>query len=236
MTQGNRKKEFPSKDIILKIYEELKGADSATKINVFLDYVETVKQDFDEIYVESEVAKQIGLIYFHENAYSEALPYFEKVDEIEKRNGKPSDHLNSLLLIRTNRLLKRYEQSLYWYNQTFESINDTDSAFRLLDIMGDYVDLCQDANISFDSKHEFLVDKIIRELGIIKKETNPIKQIHFMRQKNRYWNIELGKILTQKVNDSERENLLRNYIAECEIKWYTDYVLQMIKKPSENGR
>jgi|688.fasta_scaffold785563_2 tetratricopeptide (TPR) repeat protein len=236
MTQENRKGEFLSKDIIFKIYNELKDADSATKINAFLDYVKTVKQDFDDVLVESEVAKQLGLIYFQENEYSAALPYFEKVDDIGKRNGKQSDHLNSLLLIRTNRLLKRYEQSFYWFNQTLESINGTESAFCFLDIMGDYVDLCQDANFTFDSKHELLVNKIIRELGITTKETNPIKQIHNIREKNRFWNIELGKIITQKVNDTERENLLKNYIAECEIKWYKDYVLQMVKRPNENAR
>jgi NACalpha-BTF3-like transcription factor len=81
-----------------------------------------------------------------------------------------------------------------------------------------------------------LVNKIIRELGITTKETNPIKQIHNIREKNRFWNIELGKIITQKVNDTERENLLKNYIAECEIKWYKDYVLQMVKRPNENAR
>ncbi|MEQ6118064.1 tetratricopeptide repeat protein [Reichenbachiella sp. MALMAid0571] len=236
MTPRGRNREFLSKDIILKIHNELKDADSATRINTFLNYVETVKQDFDEIFVEIEVAKQLGLIHFENKEYLVALPYFEKVDEIKKREGKQSDHLNSLLLIRTNRLLKRYEQSFYWFNRTLESINDTDSAFCLLDIMGDYVDLCQDANISFDSKHDLLVNKIIQELGITKKETNFIKQIHHIRERNRYWNIELGKILIQKVSDTEKVNLFKNYIAKCEIKWYRDYVLEMLKRPNENSR
>src|SRR6478609_1997502 len=102
MSQQEKNNQFMSTDIVLKLYRELKDANSATKINTSLHYVETIKGDFDPRFIEIESAWQIGFIHFDHQEYLDALPYFEKVDESENLEGKSYRHLNSLLLIRTN--------------------------------------------------------------------------------------------------------------------------------------
>jgi tetratricopeptide (TPR) repeat protein len=236
MIQQEENKEFMSKDINLKLYKELRDADSTTKINAFREYAETIKEKFDERFVEIESAKQLGLIHFEHKEYLEALPYFEKADETENREGKSYGHLNSLLLIRTNRLLKRYDQSLYWFEKALKSIKETDSAFMLLDIIGDYADLCQDADFSFDSKYEYLINKIVQELGFPNKDIEPIANVHRLRELNKYWNVQLCKISIHEISDQEKVIFYKKYIDDCEIKWYKDYVQEMLERLKKNSR
>lgn len=222
-------KEFLSKEIVLKLYRDLRHADSSTRIQALENYIETIKDQYNETEIQFQLTKQIGVIYFEGQEYDKAIEYLEKANEVTNLEiSQPNKRLIRILLIRTNRLLKRYEKSLQWIDKELYSLSENDSAFDLLNILGEYADLCQDSSLLFDSKYENLIPRVVQELGFPLMKLQPIEYINKLRELNKFWNVELGKIHLQKIPNEEKIRIYQKYLTECEIKWYRDYVNSVI--------
>ncbi|HYI77844.1 MAG TPA: hypothetical protein VEW65_09510 [Chryseolinea sp.] len=63
-----------------------------------------------------------------------------------------------------------------------------------------------------------------------------IERVFALRELNKYWNARLTKICLEKRSKTEKMNIYREYIEECEIGWYRDYVQGMLEGLKTNSR
>ncbi len=227
MTSEARSQEFMSREIVMKLHNELKDADSKTQIDAFLEYVESVKDRFDEKVIAYQSQKEIGFIHFHHQEYLEALPFLEKAAKA-KSADRYSKHLIYIILIRINRFLKRSQESLFWTDEALKAIKVDDSAFRLVDVLKEYADLCKDASLSFDLKYEPLIHTIVKELGFPVKELEPLEYVFYLGELNHYWNIRLCRLHIKEMAKEEKKNAFQEFIETCEIRWYQDYAQKIV--------
>ncbi len=215
---------FLSDEIVLKMYRELRNADAQTKINTLIDYAASVKDQFDDDRIQFEIDKQKALIYYDAKDYATALPYLEKVLAAEIPGQRSESwHLYSLLQIRTNRHLQRYKEGLACFQKALKQMEDGDSAFMYLDLLVDYVNICQDAGIDFDALYLPLIDRVVNELGFPAFDLGPLEKILKLEELNKHWNVMLGQLYLQKIAELEKIKGYQDYINTCEIGWYKAY-------------
>lgn len=221
--------EFFSKDFILTLYRELQGVDTKTKIQFTLDYIETVKKNYSAELVEYMTQTQLASIYFDHQEYEKALPFLKEINEKEAPEETAGKHLYMLLLIRTHRFLKNYKEALSVFEGAMEKQNQNPKAFEILDLLEDYVKLCEEAGWTFDPVYKRKIQQVIQDLGFPQKELPSTELVKFLKQLNKTWNFHLVTIDIKKdISQEERNQLLREYVKECPIQWYRDYATRCI--------
>ena len=157
-----RKDIFPA-ELILKLFgNETHLPDKLKLIN---DYIEEVRDSFDEDVLKIIKNSQIAHIYWMSNQYPEAITHFEIVVENMGAEDSPSKYFLAInLLIRGNRLLSNYKEAEKWIALAFEN-SDIFHPFENLINLNDYADLVIDSGQSFDEIHNHLIQSIIYKLG-----------------------------------------------------------------------
>ncbi|MFC3415727.1 tetratricopeptide repeat protein [Algoriphagus hitonicola] len=226
MPQQNQ---FFSKEFMLTLYRELWEADTKTKIQFTLNYIETVKENYPLELVEYMTQTQLANIYFDQQEYEKALPLLKEINEKETPEKTAGKHLYTSLLIRTHRFLKNYKEALSVFEGAMEQQNQNPKAFKILDLLEDYVNLCEDAVWPFDPIYEPHIHQVIQDLGFPEKNLSTIELVRFLEQLNKTWNIRLGTIqVKEDISQEERNKLFQEYIQECPIQWYRDYASRCI--------
>lgn len=221
--------EFFSKDFILTLYRDLSDADTDTKIQFTLDYIETVKENYPPDLVDYLTKGKLSSIYFDHQEYEKALPFLKEINEKEAPEETSGKHLYTFLLIRTHRFLKNYKEALSVFEGAMEKQNQNPKAFEILDLLEDYVNLCEDAGWTFDPVYKPKIYRVIQDLGFPQKELPSTELVKFLKQLNKTWNIRLGKIQIKKeISKEEKKHLFYEYISECPIQWYRDYASRCI--------
>ncbi|GAB2482382.1 hypothetical protein [Algoriphagus taiwanensis] len=215
--------EFFSKEFILKLYRELRDADTQTKVQFTLDYIDTVREDFAPELVEYMTKTQLATIYFDHQEYEKALPILEEINQLEIPENTNGSHLYSLLLIQTHRLLKNFSQAFILLEENLISKNEEIHAFETLDFLKEYAQLCKDANWTFDPTFEAFLTKVILHLGFPDKPLKPMEKIAYLAETNRIWNIRLGQIQANTtISEESRVELLKIFQRDCPIRWYRE--------------
>lgn len=221
--------EFFSKEFILKLYRELDNADTETKVQFTLDYIETVKADYPQELVEYKTKTQLANIYFHQEEYKKALPLLEEINALDAPKDTSGKHLYILLLIRTNRLLGNFKMALSLLEQNLLSEGSPDKGFDTLDFLEEYAKLCQDSRWEFDPRFQDKINFVVEILGFEDKGLQSLEMIDYLTQTNREWNIRMGKIILKKdISGEEKTQLFEDFLKECPIRWYRDYVKDKI--------
>ncbi|WP_100630215.1 hypothetical protein [Algoriphagus formosus] len=221
--------EFFSKEFILKLYRELRDADTETKIQFTLDYIDTVKADYPLELVEYMTKTQLANIYFDQEEYKKALPLLEEINAQDAPKDTAGKHLYILLLIRTNRLLRNLNTAFSHLEQNLLPEKNQEEGFDTLDLLKEYVDLCHDADWEFDPRFQDKIDFVVESLGFEEKDLKPLEMIDFLDKTNLEWNVRMGKIILKKdIAGEEKTQLFEDFLMECPIRWYRDYVKDMI--------
>ncbi|WP_439475437.1 hypothetical protein [Algoriphagus formosus] len=221
--------EFFSKEFVLKLHRELRDADTETKVQFTLDYIDTVKADYPPELVEYMTKTQLATIYFDQEEYKKALPLLEEINAQDAPKDTAGKHLYILLLIRTNRLLGNLNTAFSHLEQNLLPEKNQEEGFDTLDLLKEYVDLCHDADWEFDPRFQDKIDFVVESLGFEDKDLKPLEMIDFLAKTNLEWNVRMGKIILKKdISGEEKTQLFEDFLKECPIKWYRDYVKDMI--------
>lgn len=209
----------------------MRNAKLDNKIQFLFEYIETVKEQYTPDLVDYLKKGQLSILYYDHQQYEKALPIFEEIANKEAPKGSASNHLYILLLIRTHRLLKNYSAAFSILDEKLLSNKKKLCGFEILDLLEDYVHLCEDTAWFFDPKFEPAIQFVIEELGFTQKELEPIEQIKFLKSTHREWNRRLGEIhLIKDVSIENKIKLFEAYQKKCPIGWYQDYAGKSIKK------
>ncbi|WP_297335931.1 hypothetical protein [Algoriphagus sp.] len=221
--------EFFSKEFMLTLYRELWEADTETKIQFTLDYIETVQENYPPNLVDYLTKGQLSSIYFDHQDYEKALPFLKEINEQEAPEKTAGKHLYTLLLIRTYRFLKNYKKAFSVFKKAMEQQKQARKAFEILDLLEDYVNLCQDSGWSFDPIYQPNIHQVIQDLGFPPQDLPPMESVRSLKELNKTWNFRLGTIhLKKEISQEERNQLFQEYIQECPIQWYRDYASRCI--------
>lgn len=221
--------EFFSKEFVLKLHRELRDADTETKVQFTLDYIETVKADYPIELVKYKTKTQLAYIYFHQEEFKKALPLLEEINELDVPKDTAGKHLYILLLIRTNRLLGNFNAAFSHLEQNLLSEGNPDKGFDTLDFLEEYQKLCQDTGWAFDPRFKAKIDFVVESLGFEAIDLDSLEMIDYLAKTNREWNIRMGKIILKKdISGEEKTQLFEDFLKECPIRWYRDYVKDMI--------
>lgn len=217
-------KNFLSKDIVIKIYKDLKDADVETKIKALHEYADSVKDRFKADHIQFEIDKQKAFLYYDHQQYATALPHIIKVLSAESAyTTESSEHLYSLLRIRCHRLLHQYEEGMICFKNRLSQLKESDSAFMLLDLLEDYANLCREAPFAFEESYQTLIEQIVSKLAFPAIDLPPLERILAMTKMHLHWNRKISQIHMIRTNDLEKAKQLEDYIATCEIGWYKAY-------------
>ncbi|TDK49947.1 hypothetical protein [Algoriphagus formosus] len=221
--------EFFSKEFILKLYRELRDADTETKIQFTLDYIDSVKADYPLELVEYMTKTQLANIYFDQEEYKKALPLLEEINAQDAPKDTAGKHLYILLLIRTNRLLGNLNAAFSHLEQNLLPEKNQEEGFDTLSLLKEYAELCHDAGWEFDPRFQDKIDFVVESLGYEYKDLKPLEMIDFLDKTNLEWNFRLSKVILEKdVLGEEKIQLFEDFLKECQIRWYRDYVKDMI--------
>ena len=216
--------EFFSSEFIIKLYRDLRSSELDTKVQFLNEYVETVKDQFTPDLVNYLKKGQLSLLYFDHQNYETALLLLEEITSKEAPKGTAGNQLYVLLLIRTHRLLKNYSAALSILEKKLGSIGKNLTGFEILNLLEDYVHLCEDTAWSFDTKFKPAIQFVIEDLGFTQMKMEPIEQIKFLTATHQFWNKRLGEIQLKKdISKEDKIKMLENYQKDCPIGWYRDY-------------
>lgn len=223
--------EFFSKEFVLKLHQELRDADTETKVQFTLDYIETVKADYPIELVKYKTKTQLAYIYFHQEEFKKALPLLEEINALDVPKDTAGKHLYILLLIRTNRLLGNFNAAFSHLDQNLLSEGNPDKGFDTLDFLEEYQKLCQDTGWAFDPRFKAKIDFVVESLGFEDKDLKPLEMIDFLAKTNLEWNVHMGKIILKKdITGEEKIELHEAFIKECPIEWYRAYSRKSIQQ------
>lgn len=221
--------EFFSQEFILKLYRELDNAATETKVQFTLDYIDIVREGYPQELVEYMTKTQLANIYFDQEEYKKALPILEEIRTLKSPEGTGGKHLYILLLIRTHRLLGIFEMAFSLLEQNLLSEGNPDKGFDTLDFLKEYAKLCQDAGWEFDPRFKGKIEFVVDSLGFEDKDLQSLEMIDYLTKTNTDWNIRMGKIILKKdISGEEKTQILEDFLKECPIRWYRDYVIDMI--------
>ncbi|MBY5952809.1 tetratricopeptide repeat protein [Algoriphagus marincola] len=223
--------EFFSKEFILKLYRELDNADTETKVQFTLDYIDSVKVDYPLDLVEYMTKTQLANIYFDQEEYKKALPLLEEINALDVPKDTAGKHLYILLLIRTNRLLGNFNAAFSHLEQNLLSEGNPDKGFDTLDFLEEYQKLCQDTGWAFDPRFKGKIDFVVESLGFEAIDLDSLEMIDFLAKTNLEWNVRMGKIILKKdISGEEKIELHEAFIKECPIEWYRAYSRKSIQQ------
>ncbi|MCR9081218.1 MAG: hypothetical protein NXH89_02280 [Cyclobacteriaceae bacterium] len=223
--------EFFSKEFVLKLHRELRDADTETKVQFTLDYIETVKADYPLELVEYKTKTQLAYIYFHQEEFKKALPLLEEINSLDAPKDTAGKHLYILLLFRTNRLLGNFNAAFSHLEQNLLSEGNPDKGFDTLDFLEEYQKLCQDTGWAFDPRFKAKIDFVVESLGFEAIDLHSLEMIDYLIQTNRDWSIRMGKIILKKdISGEEKIELHEAFIKECPIEWYRAYSRKSIQQ------
>ena len=221
--------EFFSKEFVLKLHRELRDADTETKVQFTLDYIDSVKADYPLELVEYMTKTQLATIYFDQEEYKKALPLLEEINAQDAPKDTAGKHLYILLLIRTNRLLGNLNTAFSHLEQNLLPEKNQEEGFDTLNLLKEYAELCHDADWEFDPRFQDKIDFVLESLGFEDKDLKPLEMINFLAKTNLEWNFRLSKVILEKdVLGEEKIQLFEDFLKECPIRWYRDYVKDMI--------
>lgn len=221
--------EFFSQEFTLKLYRELDNADTETKVQFTLDYIDIVREGYPQELVEYITKTQLAIIYFDQKEYEKALPILEEVKSLKSPEGTGGKHLYILLLIRVHRLLRNFEMAFSLLERNLLSEGNPEKGFDTLDFLKEYAKLCQDAGWEFDPRFKGKIDFVVESLGFEDKDLQSLEMIDYLAKTNTDWNIRMGRIILKKnISGEEKTQIFEDFWKECPIWWYRDYVIDMI--------
>ena len=225
---------FPT-ELMLKFYRDIPESEYETKIKLVNDYIEEVRDSYDEDVLKIKQQNQIAHIYWTSEHYPKAIYHFEIVVESMEPEDYPSIYFLALnLLIRGNILLSNYKEAEKWAELAFENHHLAD-AISNLHILNDYCDVITKTEIFLDKKYHPLIQSIIDEYGFPEKLGDPVETIRSMTVRHRYWNNMLSEIrLINRQDSPEYIKELENYRDSCEIEWYRNYVSKTLNNLRSN--
>ncbi len=222
--------DFLTKEVVLQLYRDTPLADYKTRIATLEKHANPLKSTYDAEVYEVKMNDHIGFFYFEAKKYSLAIEHFSKVLEIMKPEDYPFLYFHVLgLLIRCNRLIKNYDEAVLWFETGVSTIEKVDSSFEKLNLLQEYVDLLLDARKIFNQEYNWIIQSIIDDLGFPETLSEPVQTIQSMRERNRIWNRNLGKIkLLGRDNKTLMLIKMEEYYQNCEIQWYKNYAADRI--------
>jgi len=223
--------EFFSKEFVLKLHRELRDADTETKVQFTLDYIDSVKADYPFKLVEYMTKTQLANIYFDQEEYKKALPLLEEINAQDAPKDTAGKHLYILLLIRTNRLLGNLNTAFSHLEQNLLPEKNQEEGFDTLNLLKEYAELCHDADWEFDPRFQDKIDFVVESLGFEDKDLKPLEMIDFLAKTNLEWNFRLSKTLQKRdISGEEKIELQETFIRECPIEWYRAYSRKLIQQ------
>jgi hypothetical protein len=223
---------FPSKEIMLKLYRDLKDAGSMVQIAAFKDYLNSVKEEVDAQKIEIKLNQQVGFIHFQHEEYSDAIRHLEKVYNLVSVAGDPSEYFfNLTLLIDAHRHCRNYGNAFAWFDIAVANIKLAPSPFDKLSIITRYVDLLHAAGQPFNHSYNVIVEEIAIALGLPDVKWHSITdRVKTIQALNKQWNRRLGTLTLSKLKNNDLIKAYEAYKEECEIGWYREYAQRVIDK------
>lgn len=224
------RKDFFPKEIVLKLHKEIPSSNYLKKIEMVKAYANEVSQSYDKDVLEIKLNNEIGFWYWDAEEYPFAIEHFEKAIDLLKPHDYPSLYFHIIgMLVRCNRLISNYGESMEWIKTAFRQIDHTHSYFEKLNVLNEYVDLLDDSKRLFDLDYIPIIKTVIDELGFPEKLGKPIETIQSMRNRNLYWNQKLMDVkLMNRGNKDRLIEELTYFMESCEIDWYKRYVKDQI--------
>ena len=231
-------KDFLPRELVLKLFTEIPKEKINQRINLVANYAETIKGSMETEAFEVRLHDQFGFIYWEAGSYTKAIEHYTLAIKILRPVDYPFLYFHIVcLLIRCNRLLDKYSDSLNWAEEAFENIEHADSPFQVLTVLNEYVTFIESANISFNPIYTKIAKAVFIKLGFTFKFLDPIETIKLMKKKNLNWNKKLNQIKRESRGKSSSENkkAYLEYKDSVEIKWYADYAATKIQELENVG-
>ncbi|TND05111.1 MAG: hypothetical protein FD123_3731 [Bacteroidetes bacterium] len=226
MNPQHLQKDFLPKELVLRLVRDIPRENYAEKISLLNKYINEVKDTTDPDVLTVRANNEMGFIYWDAGQYEPAVRHYEKVLEVLAPPDYPFLYFHvSCMLIRCCRLIKQFELSMKWAENTLDKLDHTDSGFEKLNVLGEYADLLTGSGTPFNTKHLPVIDSIIRDLEFPETPADdPVQRINLLRALNKKWNRKLGSMhLADPEKKEELIAALKDYAASCEIGWYKKY-------------
>ena len=231
MNKDQLKKDFLSAELMMKMHSALTARDFEEKIWLVHAYAQSQIANLDEDVLQLKLNHEIGFIYYEAAQFASAISFFEKV----VYQLKPSDHellyfLDLSLLVKCNLALEQFTQAKVWIEKALAELGHDRGIFQRLSLVEDYAEYLEAAGDTFADAYISLLDSIVDELGFDESlPADPLERLAIISQKNAIWNRKLMKIELQHRHQPEaRKKALADYLKNCTIKWYRDYVRQRL--------
>ncbi len=217
-----RKDIFPA-ELILKLFgNETQLPDKLKLIN---DYIEEVRDSFDEEVLKIIKNNQIAHIYWMSNQYPEAITHFEIVVESMEPEDNPALYFLALnLVIRSTRILSKFDEALNWSIHALDNIHSATANYNLINLK-EYAELLSGTKKNFDDKYVPVMQSVIDFYGIPVEVKYPIETVKLIHQMHSYWAKKLT-VLEANFRESDLDFMIREYeeyATSCDIEWYRDY-------------
>lgn len=231
-------KDFLPRELVLNLFTEIPKEKVNQRINLVANYAKTIKGSMETEAFEVRLHDLFGFIHWEAGSYAKAIEHYALVVKILQPIDSPFLYFHIVcLLIRCNRLLDKYSDSLSWAEKAFENIEHADSSFQVLNVLNEYVTFIESANISFNPIYTKIAKTVFIKLGFTFKFSDPIETIKLMKKINLKWNKKLSQITIESrgKSSSENKNAYLEYKDSVEIKWYADYAAAKIQELENVG-
>lgn len=227
-------RDFLPKEIVLQLYRDIARDDYSTKISVVSNYANTLTDTWDCTILNLRLNNEIAFFFWDAEEYPMAIQHYLKVVEVLKPEDYPSLYFFIIgQLIRCNRHILNFSESLKWADLAFSQINHTHSSFEKLNILKEYVDLLEDSKEAFSIKYIPVITTVIEDLGFPEVLEDPKVTVNSMKDRNKFWNRKMSKItLMDRNNPQAQIEALEEFQKTCEIGWYKNFAAEMLQNRS----
>lgn len=236
MNREQLKKDFFPAELMLKLYRDLADCGAEAKIKLIDEYIEKVRDSYDEDVLFIKQHNQIAHMHFMSGQHEQAISYFEMVVEKMAPDDYPPIYFLAInLLIRSNCILTNYDVAKQWGELALKNHHHADPISNL-HILNDYMDVLSETETDLDKKHYSVIQSIIDEYGFPEKLRDPVETIRSMNKRHKIWARKMGDLTLNyaKPDGAATFEDLERYIESCEIGWYRNYARNMLDKLKSN--
>ncbi|RAI89330.1 hypothetical protein [Algoriphagus yeomjeoni] len=240
MNREQLQRDFFPAEIMLKLYRDLAGSGAEAKIELIDEYIEKVRDSYDEDVLYIKQHNQIAHIYCMSEQHKQAISHFEMVVEKMAPDDYPPIYFLAInLLIRSNCILTNYDVAKKWGELALKNHHHADPISKL-HILNDYMDVLSETETDLDKKHYSVIQSIIDEYGFPEKLGDPVETVRSMNKRHKFWARKMGDLTLAyaKTDGANTFEDLEQYIESCEIGWYKVHALKsldLLKNKSAQG-
>lgn len=222
---------FPS-SLMLKLFSFEPKAELESKIILINEYVDEVRDSYEEDVVRIHLNNQIAFSYWMAERHEFAIKHFKIVVEKMEPADSPILYFQALnLLIKGNRILSNLPEAEKWAALALENHALTHTISNLHNL-NEYAEVLLNSGKSFDKKYNSIIQSIIDEFGFPETLEDPIETIRSMNKTHSLWAKKLTALEANYLKPGLESTIKKyeEYAASCEIEWYRNYSLNSLKQ------